>query len=615
MKGNQHDFSKFGFARTFILPALLVFLVPVLALLFFLHAQGRFDKQAREVFLEQVRTDPQLSDEDRAAWTALFNEVPVSKLVTDENFAPMLKDEARFHYATFRWMIRLSAWSIVAGIAVFLVMGVCVLFSLYSHLAQYLSLSVGWHVLRIYGALATLAQGVLLVALSYWVTALWFNVYSPKLIFVIGALAVVAVGYVIYAIFRRPNMDHVVAGKVIEPSADMRLWHELRDLCTRVGTEPPDQVIAGIDDRFFVTELPVIVDGKTYHGRTLYVSLSLLKQLEGSEADAVLAHEMAHFHGQDTLYSKKIAPLLMRYDTYLQTLYEGGITLPIFYFMLCFRALYQLSLGRLSRQREFRADQVAAQTTSPRDFAGALLRIVAYSHYRGSIEQDLFRQEQALESANISERIEQGFPAYAVSFTSDPAIGDLQTSHPFDSHPPLHERLEAVGVSLGSAHADALLAAPGNGRWFHNIQNAENLEREQWTAFEDQFRRFHEETLPYRFLPETDAERTLVVKFFPEITYEGKDGALTLDHEKIAFASWPEPLFYREVTQMALDDDNTLHVHYEHDGKKKHSIKVKKFPKEQQQEVLGAINRYYTRYLAAVQYQEQKKLELTSEGK
>src|SRR5262249_11233445 len=151
---------------------------------------------------------------------------------------------------------------------------------------------------------------------------------------------------------------------------------------------------------------------KTYRGRTLFVSLSLLKQLQGSEADAVLAHEMAHFSGQDTLYSRKIGPLLNRYNHYLHALHEGGVTRPIYYFMLCFRALYQLSLSKQSRQREFRADRIAAETTSPRDVASALLRIVAYSKYRNDVEQDLFKQERVLETANVCERIEQGFRQY-----------------------------------------------------------------------------------------------------------------------------------------------------------------------------------------------------------
>ena len=75
-----------------------------------------------------------------------------------------------------------------------------------------------------------------------------------------------------------------------------------------------------------------------------------MRVLQGAEADAVMAHEMAHFSGQDTLYSKKISPLLSRYGLYLQALYAGGISRPVYYYMLCFRGLFEISLRRLGRQ-------------------------------------------------------------------------------------------------------------------------------------------------------------------------------------------------------------------------------------------------------------------------
>jgi hypothetical protein len=40
--------SRMGFAKTFVFPALSIFLVPLVGLAFFLHAQNRFDADARE---------------------------------------------------------------------------------------------------------------------------------------------------------------------------------------------------------------------------------------------------------------------------------------------------------------------------------------------------------------------------------------------------------------------------------------------------------------------------------------------------------------------------------------------------------------------------------------
>lgn len=605
MSQNAQAVPKFRFLTSFVLPALLVFLVPVLSYFFFHHAQDRFDDQIRTAIIEQIRADRTLTEEKRAQLIAFFTETPFSQLLDNEQLAQALPTETRFHYATFRWMMWLAIGSVLASFAVFVVAGICVALSLHSQFVQYLSLSVGWYVLRLFGAAQVALQGILLVALSYWVTALWFHFYSIKLILVVGIMAVMAVCVVIAAIFRRIKENFVVEGQVIAPDTAGPVWSELRRICEKVGTEPPDQIIVGIDDNFFVSEQPVTVGGQTYHGRTLFVSLSLLKQLQGSEAEAVLAHEMAHFSGQDTLYSRKIAPLLTRYDHYLAALHSGGVTRPVFYFMLCFRALYQLSLGKRSRQREFRADQIAVETTSARAVAGALLRTVAYSKYRKDVEQDFFKQERTLESANVCERIEQGFRQYAACFASSPDIGQLAPAHPFDSHPPLSQRLEAIGIPLESPDAQALLASGGDGRWYHFVPLAQQVEQTQWQEFEERFRQYHAQSLPYRFLPETAEELAIVVQAFPPLTFAGSQGELALDHEKIAFTKWPDPIHFAEITNLAVDDNHVLRISYQRQGKHSQSIKLAKFAYHQQ--VLDLIGSYYGRYRAAVEYQQRKR--------
>ncbi|OWK41590.1 M48 family metalloprotease [Fimbriiglobus ruber] len=564
----------------------------------------------RDSVLEQIRADQSLSEEERARAVAFFTNVPFSQLILDKEIASKLPDNTQFHYATFRWMILLSAASVLVGVAVFLLAGMCVVLSLYSQDVQYLSLLVGWHVLRICGAFQTAAQGILVVALSFWVTALWFNFFSVKLILVSGLLALVAVAVVIAAIFKRVKDDFVVAGQVLTKDDAAPIWDELRRICDKVGTQLPDQIIAGIDDNFFVTEREVIVGGKTYCGRTLFVSLSLLKQLQGSEAEAILAHEMAHFSGQDTLYSGKISPMLSRYDHYLLALRDGGLTAPIYYFMLFFRALYRLSLGRQSRRREHRADRIAVETTSAMDFAGGLLRTVAYSRYRNGVEQNLFKHERVLDAANVCERIEQGFHGYAACFVSGADIGQLASAHPFDSHPPLSQRLQAVGKPLESADTQTLLTTTGDGRWYQYIPSAEQMEREQWRQYEERFRLIHEHSLPFRFLPETPEECEIVVKTFPPLTAAGNQGVLDLDYEKMNYTTWPEPIRYAEITNLSLDQNRVLKIAYQRDGKQSQSIKMSTF--SNQQEVINVINHYYGRYRAAADYQNRKRQEADS---
>ncbi|QDU27728.1 heat shock protein HtpX [Anatilimnocola aggregata] len=609
MSHSQQTFTNLGFVKTFVLPALFIFVGPLVSLLFFLHAQHRYDSEIRAAILNQIDSEQNVAPDEKRAARQFFERVRVSQLLlTPEGDQLGLPDSTLRDYATFRWLIRLSIASLVGGVLVFAFAGICVLVSLRSQYAQYLSLLISWQVLRIYSALLTIAIGIMLVALSYWVTALWLNAFSVKLVVIAGILALCGVGAILAAIFKRPKHDIVVEGVVLPKDPSSSLWQALESICTKVGAQPPDQIVAGIDDNFFVTEQPLTADGKKLTGKTLFVSLALLKQLHAAEADAVLAHEMAHFSGRDTLFSKKIAPLLQRYEAYLDALYHGGYTRPIFYFMLCFRALFELSLGKHSREREFRADAIAAQVTSPHDFAGALLRIAAYSKFRTSVEQDLFSQEQALVTADVSQRIARGFPDYATAFSADPDVGLSETTHPFDSHPPMLQRFQAIGVQLNANDICSRLKVVGDGRWYYHIPHADELERAQWEEFEEQFRGFHESTLAYRLMPDNPAEQAIVERSFPALKIEGKQSAVEFDFSKCHHTPWPDPLPFNEISSSELNDSGVLSIHFTRAGKRTRTIDLNKFSQADQATILEEYQRYYGRYLSAVDYQQAKKL-------
>jgi hypothetical protein len=96
------DFTKLGFAKTYVLPALLIFTIPVVAYLFFWHAQRSYDDDARESILAQIEADDQMSPEDRAAAVRFFTEVPFSSLLRDPEFEADVDDGMRRDYAVSR---------------------------------------------------------------------------------------------------------------------------------------------------------------------------------------------------------------------------------------------------------------------------------------------------------------------------------------------------------------------------------------------------------------------------------------------------------------------------------------------------------------------------------
>ncbi len=340
--------------------------------------------------------------------------------------------------------------------------------------------------------------------------------------------------------------------------------------------------------------------------------------MNGRESDAVLAHEMAHFSGNDTLYTKKISPLLNRYGIYLAALYEGVLSRVVFYVMVCFRGLFEISLGRRSREREFRADRIAVEQTSAEDLTNALVKIAAYSSYRGAIEQRLFEQDAELGALDIAEKVEAGFAKHVDEFLKGEDLDESATAHPFDSHPPTRSRFEAVGREFAPESFREMLLAPPDGRWLQNIPDADAKEKEQWKSYEDRFREFHEQILAYRYLPETERETELVRKLFPELTFAGKKAgvSLVLDHEKLNFSKWDDPVLFSEILNCEGDQSAMgkplVKLELERNGKSKRTFPLADF-ESPQDEVTGTFEKYYSRFLTARDYRAQKQEETGEE--
>ncbi|MCM8526227.1 MAG: M48 family metallopeptidase, partial [Lentisphaeraceae bacterium] len=451
-----------------------------------------------------------------------------------------------------------------------------------------------------------IAQGLLAVGLSYWITAIWFDSYVPKLIIIIAILVLIAVGTLLKAIFEKVKNDFYIEGEILDLENSPELNSRITDICKQFKIAKPDTVIGGIDDNFFVTEQSVIVNGKTYFGKSLYVSLSLLKVLSKEEADAVIAHEMAHFSGNDTLFSKKISPVMAKYQRYLEVLYEGGITLPVFYYMLFFWSLYTISLSKLSREREFRADALAAEIISPHAIASSLAKISAYAHYRFKIEDDLFNKNDKTENLNISLKVVNGFPSFLENIKLKEEILDSVTPHPFDSHPSFDERLENVGIEASYINKDILLS-PVSETWYSHIHEAESLESKMWESYESGFREAHDHLLSYKLQPNEPWEIEIVEKFFPEQVIEGKkSGKLTIDYEKLAFTGWENDVYFKEIENCNFE---------EHIGAHRLAFKLKRIRKKvylktgkfkiSENEILEIFNAYYSRYLSYLEYQKE----------
>lgn len=418
---------------------------------------------------------------------------------------------------------------------------------------QYASFIAGKQLMIWSSVAEILVQGVLLVWLSFWAPVYFFKIYIAKLIGLVAVVVGFAALAAIAGIFRGKVAPGTQQGELIREADAPSLWARIRQMAERLSTPPPRQIVAGIDDNFYVTESKLQVGAETLEGRTLYVSLPLLRRLDTSEADAVLAHELAHLSGGDTANSAKLGPALLHYDQYCAAMGSGGVTIVVWPLLALYRIMIELALARSRREREFRADRVAAGLVSPVAIAKSLVKVAAYSICRGKIQNDLFENRTQLSGAlGIAAAVEGGLASYVHSPAFMERIASVHVPHPFDSHPPLSERMQAVGATMGAEDYAAVAVETPLTSWASEISTADAIEGRLWSAFDEAFAAHHERSLAYRYQPANDAELAVVLKYFPtHVLPLRKEAKVEISYAGLRFSATGELIPWGSVTALA----------------------------------------------------------------
>jgi hypothetical protein len=225
----------------------------------------------------------------------------------------------------------------------------------------------------------------------------------------------------------------------------------------------PDNVILELGTGFYVTEAHVDTVDRKCRGRTLCLSAPLLRLLAPEQADAIIAHEFAHFTGADTVVSRRFYPVYAGTATALRHMEELGASesdegaaasLALIPSMMLLgwylKGFMHIERG-ISRSRELRADALAAKTTSAPALAGALTVATAYAPQWAGIEDPV---ERALWDGKAYENLAAFFAGACgdhpqvvreVAATNAGVI-----PHPTDTHPPLNVRIQALGLDDAS---------------------------------------------------------------------------------------------------------------------------------------------------------------------
>lgn len=559
---NPENSLRKDLVKVVLLTLAWLFLIPAGALLFTGYALKSQDEGFLQRVEQRLQADAQMSPQRRTELLDFYRTHPLSAACTATG-----ADEQDFHdqvcepYSMqwqFHWAARVAIGALWLGAALLFAAGTLGALAFVDRKLRYLSFVTGWRVMTFGSATVVTLQSALVVWLSFWLTAYFWERYYIKLVAIAGIAAAAAVFYAVYTLFKKSPANDVIEGELLRPADAPLLWQRIQALASQLGTAPPDQVVAGIDTNFFVTQAPCTVNGQALSGRTLFVSVPLLRVLDTQEADAVLAHELAHLGGGDTQSSAMLGPKLQQFDLYTWEMRAGGLTIVAHFLLRLYRMIFSFALARDSREREYTADRVAARLTAPHYIVQSLIKISAYSGYRNDVEQRLFSEDRRHGATlGIAGFVAEGLRPYAQSDAFIKTMRSAGTPHPYDSHPLLTERMRNVGHLVDEQMYGAIVTAEPGSSWVDEMPTAQAIEERLWSRYEEQFSETHERSLAYRYVPSNDEETAVVLRYFPDVNFERKDGGrIEVSHRGIHATTDDQRIAWDEVKALTFNNGN-----------------------------------------------------------
>lgn len=332
------------------------------------------------------------------------------------------------------------------------------------------------------GLVATYA--VISIGAIYYGESLLLGRVHVGVIAAIGLGALGGLAAILSSVFRIVRRAHTtVVGTPISSEVAPALWDTVNELASSIDSLRPQNIVVGVEPNFFVTEAKVNCLKGTLSGRTLYCSLPLLRLMSTSEAKAIIAHELAHFRGEDTKYSQRFFPIYRgAQDSIDALLSTGGASYRILallpaiavfrYFLRSFAKLER----EIGRDRELEADASAAAFSGAEVFGSALMKVHAYAPGWSVVKEtsvSLLKKDRML--SNMSRQF-----ADVVRDAAQPQIlediSSHRMSHPTDTHPPLAARLDELGLTAGELADSALDITPDNSAFAGLLSEAKEVE-------------------------------------------------------------------------------------------------------------------------------------------
>ena len=280
----------------------------------------------------------------------------------------------------------------------------------------------------------------------------------------------------------------MVLGVVLPKRDHPLLWGLVEDVARKIGASPPKHIVAGLEPNFFVTDVNVLCMDEQYKNaqlasQTMYISFPLCRILTSEEFASVIGHELGHYIGLDTHYSRKFYPIYRGTVASLAAIgrttgrgARGLALLPAVSVLSFFLESFAVAERTIGRERELAADAVAARDSGTRVLAAALVKIHAFSAcWHPALQAMADAMKEKKPDVNLSLIFAES-ASQSAGRSALQGLDDQRLPHPTDSHPPLSVRLETLGISVADVAETALRTAPES-RAITLIENHEKLER------------------------------------------------------------------------------------------------------------------------------------------
>jgi len=266
-------------------------------------------------------------------------------------------------------------------------------------------------------------------------------VYAHRLHLKLALLCLVGAATILWSIL--PRLDRFAPpGPQLERDSNSTLFAEIEGVASATGQEMPKEVFLVGDVNAWVAQRGGVMG--LFSRRVMGLGLPLLQALSVSELRAVLAHEFGHYYGGDTKLGPWVYKTRSAIGRTIAGLGDSWLNKPFQWYGQMFLRV----TNAVSRRQELSADALASRVVGSRPLVEGLKKVQAAAPaYDAYWSQEV----RPILSMGFLPPIADGFRRFAAHDRIAKAMAGMVEqglregrSDPFDTHPPLPERIAAV---------------------------------------------------------------------------------------------------------------------------------------------------------------------------